>query len=93
MNKKGFTLIEVICVFALLGIIGVSMTFGLKGMIKNKNDNEQKEIQSKFKSACITYKSTENKSNCPLDKLLKKGLITKDVYNKCKNEIECKIEE
>lgn len=43
INKKGFTLIEMICVFALLGIIGASMTLGIKGIIKSRKNNEQNE--------------------------------------------------
>ena len=43
INKKGFTLIEMICVFALLGIIGTSMTLGIRGIIKSRKNNEANE--------------------------------------------------
>lgn len=51
INKKGFTLIEMICVFALLGIIGTSMTLGIKGIIKSRKNNEAKETDIKAKAS------------------------------------------
>ena len=55
MNKKGFTLIEVIVSIALLAFIGVAVGISLNRTLKNRNDMSYNEFVDKVKSSAMLY--------------------------------------
>ena len=55
MNKKGFTLIEVIVSIALLALIGVAVGISLNRTLKNRNDMIYNEFIEKVKSSSMLY--------------------------------------
>ena len=55
MNKKGFTLIEVIVSIVLLAIIGVVIGISLNKTLKNRNEISYSEFVEKVKSSAMLY--------------------------------------
>lgn len=64
MNKKGFTLVELMATIGLLAImslvIGVNITSILKSTKRNEEDFNKEQIE---KAACVYYSSEELNSN------------------------------
>ena len=64
MNKKGFTLVELLATIAILVlmsvIIGVNITSILRSTEKQNDDFDKKQIE---KAACVYVDSTLNTSN------------------------------
>ncbi len=60
MNKKGFTLIELIVVIALIGIIGVVVTISLTDTFKKTQERDCTEFIESIKEAGCTYASLSN---------------------------------
>ena len=57
MNKKGFTLIEIIAVVAILGLLGVLITVNLNKLLKDTDDKKCTEFISEVEEAACTYAS------------------------------------
>lgn len=55
MNKKGFTLVEVIVSIALLAIIGVTLAVSLNRSFKDNNVSSYNEFVDKVKSSAMLY--------------------------------------
>ncbi len=55
MNKKGYTLIEIIVVIALIGAIGTIGAIGLSKIISNSKQTRYDEMIEDIKSAGNTY--------------------------------------
>lgn len=80
MNKKGFTLIELMVTVGLLAlmgvIIGVNITSILKSTQKNEDDFDKETIE---KAACVYYSSEElnpsGSTNITVKNLIKSGLL------------------
>lgn len=80
MNKKGFTLIELMVTVGLLAlmgvIIGVNITSILKSTQKNEDDFDKETIE---KAACVYYSSEElnpsGSTNITIKKLINSGLL------------------
>lgn len=80
MNKKGFTLIELMVTVGLLAlmgvIIGVNITSILKSTQKNEEDFDKETIE---KAACVYYSSEElnpsGSTNITVKNLIKSGLL------------------
>lgn len=86
MNKKGFTLIELMVTVGLLAlmgvIIGVNITSILKSTQKNEEDFDKETIE---KAACVYYDSelnTEPSSNITIKKLINSGLLDESYETK-----------
>ena len=55
MNKKGFTLVELIAVVAVLGMIVGFAVFSVTSLVKRAQDNTKKETIENLKDAAIMY--------------------------------------
>lgn len=87
MNKKGFTLIELMVTVGLLAlmgvIIGVNITSILRSTEKQNDDFDKKQIE---KAACVYVDSDELcpakdcDSSVTINKLIEKGLLDEEVY-------------
>lgn len=89
MNKKGFTLIEIIICVSLIAIIGVASFFGVKTITKNIRVEKLTKIQDKIIQAAEVYLESnkevsnqlhENKNGVviPLNVLVNEGLLNLD---------------
>ena len=54
-RKKGFTLIEMILVVALLSVIGIVITVNLTGTLKDTNQKKCDDFVSEIETAACTY--------------------------------------
>ena len=88
MNKKGFTLVELMATIGLLAImslvIGVNITSILKSTKQNEEDFNKEQIE---KAACVYYSSEELKENLSgpkeitVEDLIKSGLLDETYKN------------
>ena len=92
MNKKGFTLVEVIVSLALLSLIGVAVGISLNKIFKNQEVKNYDEYVEKIKSSAILYANNtvdimnELNSNysykiLKIGDLVNKGYINKNLKN------------
>ena len=85
--KKGFTLVEVLAIIAVLGIILITVVPNIGGSIENKKEEEYKKIINLIENAAKTYYSYNNDiMSVGVDELLKEDLITTDLINPITNE-------
>lgn len=93
MDKRGFTLIEVIVVIAILGMLSVIVTISLTSTLDNTNQNTCNRFVTEVEEAACVYAALSNKevvcnrSNCepiPLKYLVEEGLI-KSLKDGCTN--------
>jgi len=93
MNKKGFTLIELIVTIALLAIIMVISFVSITGMINKNNENQCADLEVSLKNATKSYISDNrynndvNLTNIKASVLLNAGYLTKEIINPYTNEI------
>lgn len=86
MNKKGFTLVELMATIGLLAImslvIGVNITSILKSTKQNEEEFNKEQIE---KAACVYYSSDSseglNKNNITVEDLIKSGLLDETYKN------------
>ncbi len=92
MNKKGFTLIEVIVSLALLSLIGVAVGISLNKIFKNQEVKNYDEYVEKVKSSALLYANNtveiinDLNSNysykiVTIKELVDKGYINKNLTN------------
>lgn len=93
MNKKGFTLIEILIVISLLAIITTSSFIAFRSVNENSKNNDYTRIVEEFKTTAEVYvdKNEELRKNIynkeinyydvTLNMLLKDGLIENDIVN------------
>ena len=92
MNKKGFTLVEVIVSLALLSLIGVAVGISLNKIFKNQEVKNYDEYVEKVKSSALLYANNTvdiiNKLNSnysftvvTIKELVDKGYINKNLTN------------
>lgn len=83
MNKKGFTLVELLAVIIVIGVIGSSATLGYIAIKNNKNKIECNNFIYDLETTACAYASFENKlidcpkENCeiPISILIEEELI------------------
>ena len=82
MNKKGFTLVEIIVTISLLAILAVGIGISLNKVFKNQEENTYNTFIEKVKSASLLYSS--NQSSILNDLEYKKGYVVislKDLFD------------
>lgn len=88
MKNKGFTLIEILVVIAILGAIGTVITISLNSTLHNANQKRCDEFVRKIEDAACAYTSMSKKSvvcnrnNCApikLSTLISEGFIEDEV--------------
>lgn len=97
MNKKGFTLIEILAVIGIIGILGVVVSISLTKMLKNTQESECTDFVQEIEEGACTYASLtkdvdgkkvpvcdRNLGKCEIrvKELYEKGFI-KDDKDKC----------
>ena len=93
MNKKGFTLVELLAVIVILGIIATITIFSVSDILTDsKNSLSQTQIKKVEESAKVYYlkEGMSNNDNCvSISELISKGYIeSKEVKDpKTKEEI------
>ena len=94
MKNKGFTLIELILVVAILGVISVIATISLTQTLKNTHQQECDDFVMEIEDAACVYVNLSDKeiictrNNCspiPLSILVSEGLITSET-DACTNQ-------
>ena len=100
MNKKGFTLVEIIVSVGLLALIGVAVGISLNKTFKNQEKMNYQEYVDKVKSAALLYANNttqitnELNSNASfkilkVEELINNGYINKSLENpKTKEKIK-----
>ena len=85
--KKGFTLVEVLAIIAVLGIILITVVPNIGGSIEKKKEEEYKKIINLIENAAKTYYSYNNDiMSVGIDKLIEENLITTDLINPVNDE-------
>ena len=98
MNKKAFTLIELVAAVIIITIITVTVTISMKNAYRKSEDTKYAEFKREVEQAACTYIDlTENrdfKSSCfssgvcnvTVKKLVSSGLIAEDLINPSTDE-------
>lgn len=93
MNKKGFTLVEIVAVVAIIGLIGVLVVGNLSGNLSKEEDEQYKLFKKILSDAACTYINSNDAKevrricmisrSCTVkvDTLYKNGYITEDNLN------------
>ena len=81
MNKKGFTLIELIVTIALLAIISLISFVSINKAIQKSKDNECENIRKSIQSAAVVYFSNHRydasvSNDVTVNKLVEEGYLT-----------------
>lgn len=90
MNKKGFTLIELIITIAIMALIGIVISTNMLGLFSKQEDKEYEEFVNKIEDAACVYVETEftstERTNCrnhgciiTMDNLIYSGYISEDL--------------
>ena len=90
MGKKGFTLIEILLVIALIAALSVTVGVSMSGIFKNEEDKKLKEYYETIeKAACVYAEIKDYKDNRTITKneLLDAGLISKNLKNPSNDEM------
>ena len=87
MKNKGFTLIEILVVIAILGVAGTVITISLNTTLHNANQKRCDEFVRKIEDAACAYTSMSkktvvcNRNNCApikLSTLISEGFIEEE---------------
>lgn len=88
MNKKGFTLVEMLVVVGLIAILSTVVGVNVVGMLNDQRTNEQNAFKKKIEdAACIYADLSANKSRCTsgcnltIGDLISSGLIAEDLMD------------
>ena len=84
MNKKGFTLIEILVVIVLVAAISVTIGVNMSGMMERQTEKEIKEYKETLEKAACVYAETNDITTYKIvsvQELVKEGLIKKNLTN------------
>lgn len=81
MNRKGFTLIELIVTIALLGFVGVVLTTNIAQVINRQKINEEEQALELLEEAGCAYTISTCESGCTIEgiTLIENGLIDEEI--------------
>lgn len=68
MNKKGFTLIEILAVIVIIGVIGAIGVISISGNVDKSRRSNFIDLAKTYAEAVRTVKAADNLPNLPVDK-------------------------
>ena len=86
LNYKGFTLVELLAVIAIMGMLAVIMVPTISGVIEENKENSKKNLENSIKSSARAYIS-DNRYEIRLDNQSCNNNITKREIVSINNEI------
>ena len=90
MEKKGFTLIEILVVIALVAAISVTVGVSMSKVFKNEDDKKLKDYYETIEKAACVYAEINNLNESKIvniNTLLTAGLISKNLKNPSSNKL------
>ncbi len=84
MNKKGFTLVELLLVITLLAIIGSTASFGIAKIININNNKKYEKLKYELETASSTIIELKKYEEEPVT-------ITNETSKECKKNNKCII--
>ena len=79
LNYKGFTLVELLAVIAIMGMLAVIMVPTISGVIEENKKNNSENLKNSIKSSARAYIS-DNRYQLIKKYLQQKIIILKSIY-------------